>query len=146
MWKIYISTKYCMEYIKGSRAEWCTSSMMYSRDTLFWLGTLDMYQPNIVWNIYINQILYGIYVSTKYCMEYMYQPNIVWNIFINQILCGIYISTKYCTEYMYQPKFEGSQPEWCISSIIYSTLEILYGIYIMYLVATEHSQLRTLLG
>ena len=27
--------------IKGSRPEWCISSMIYSRDTPFWLETLD---------------------------------------------------------------------------------------------------------
>ena len=29
-------------YIEGSRPEWCISSMIYSRDTPFWSGTLDM--------------------------------------------------------------------------------------------------------
>ena len=28
--------------IEGSRPEWCISSMIYSRDTPFWSGTLDM--------------------------------------------------------------------------------------------------------
>ena len=31
-----------MHYFEGSRPEWCISSMIYSRDTLFWSGTLDM--------------------------------------------------------------------------------------------------------
>ena len=30
-------------YIKGSRPEWCNSSMIYSSDTPFWLETLDVY-------------------------------------------------------------------------------------------------------
>ena len=29
-------------YIEGSRPEWCISSMIYSRDTPFWSGTLDI--------------------------------------------------------------------------------------------------------
>ena len=29
-------------HIKGSQPEWCISSMIYSRDTPFWSGTLDM--------------------------------------------------------------------------------------------------------
>ena len=29
-------------YIEGSRPECCISSMIYSRDTLLWSGTLDM--------------------------------------------------------------------------------------------------------
>ena len=28
--------------IEGSRPEWCVSSMIYSRDTPFWLGTLNI--------------------------------------------------------------------------------------------------------
>ena len=34
--KIYI-------YIEGSRPEWCIPSMIYSRDTPFWLGILDIW-------------------------------------------------------------------------------------------------------
>ena len=30
--------------IEGFRSEWCISSMIYSRDTPFWLGTLDIIQ------------------------------------------------------------------------------------------------------
>ena len=30
------------EYFKGSRPEWCISSMIYSRDTPFWPETLDL--------------------------------------------------------------------------------------------------------
>ena len=29
-------------YIEGSRPEWCISNMIYSRDTPFWLETLDI--------------------------------------------------------------------------------------------------------
>ena len=35
-----------IEYIEGSRPEWCISSMMCTRDTPFWSGTLDMYPYN----------------------------------------------------------------------------------------------------
>ena len=31
-----------LTYIKGSRPEWCISSLIYSKDTPFWLETLDM--------------------------------------------------------------------------------------------------------
>ena len=30
-------------HIEGSRPEWCISSMIYSRDTPFWSGTLDIH-------------------------------------------------------------------------------------------------------
>ena len=30
-------------YIEGSRPEWCISGMIYSRNTPFWSGILDMY-------------------------------------------------------------------------------------------------------
>ena len=30
-------------YIEGFRPEWCISSMIYSRDTPFWSGTLDIF-------------------------------------------------------------------------------------------------------
>ena len=33
------------QYIEGSRPEWCVSSMVYSRNTPFWSGTLDMQVP-----------------------------------------------------------------------------------------------------
>ena len=33
----------CMLYFEGSRPEWCISSMIYSRDTPFWSGTLDLF-------------------------------------------------------------------------------------------------------
>ena len=32
-------------YFEGSRPEWCISSMIYSRDTPFWLETLDLHCP-----------------------------------------------------------------------------------------------------
>ena len=32
-----------MVYIEGSWPEWCISNMIYSRDTPFWSGTLDIY-------------------------------------------------------------------------------------------------------
>ena len=31
-----------VSYIECSRPEWCVSSMIYSRDTPFWLETLDI--------------------------------------------------------------------------------------------------------
>ena len=35
--------------IEGSLPEWCTSSMIYSRDTPFWSGTLEVYNEQTVW-------------------------------------------------------------------------------------------------
>ena len=32
--------------IEGSRPEWCISSMIYSRDTPFWSGTLNIVVDN----------------------------------------------------------------------------------------------------
>ena len=43
---IYICTTPCQPkqyYIEGSGPEWCISSMLCSRDTPFWLGTLDIF-------------------------------------------------------------------------------------------------------
>ena len=38
----------CMRtHIKGSGPEWCISSMIYSGDTPFWFGTLDMHMPHM---------------------------------------------------------------------------------------------------
>ena len=34
-------------HIEGSRPEWCISSMIYSRDTPFWSGTLDILNTNL---------------------------------------------------------------------------------------------------
>ena len=33
---------YLLPKFEGSRPEWCISSMIYSRDTLFWSGTLEI--------------------------------------------------------------------------------------------------------
>ena len=40
-WKLLSSLLVLLAF-KGSRPEWCISSMIYSRDTPFWLGTVDI--------------------------------------------------------------------------------------------------------
>ena len=43
-------------HIKGSRPEWCISSMIYSRDTPFWSETLDM---RCAWiDVYLYMCMY----------------------------------------------------------------------------------------
>ena len=44
---------------RGFRPEWCISSMIYSRDTLFWLGTFDFLYKRWFWGnneIAVNEI------------------------------------------------------------------------------------------
>ena len=41
-WGLPTRMVYLYNYIEGSRPEWCISSMIYSRDTPFWSGTLDI--------------------------------------------------------------------------------------------------------
>ena len=41
-WLVRLWVPVCL-HIEGSRPEWCSSSMIYSRDTPFWSGTLDMH-------------------------------------------------------------------------------------------------------
>ena len=41
-------------YFEGSRPEWCISSMIYGRDTPFWLDTLEYFPPNDLYCCFVG--------------------------------------------------------------------------------------------
>ena len=50
---IKVAEQLCLEQIKGSRPEWCISSMIYSRDTPFWSEKVEIHSRLSAKNISI---------------------------------------------------------------------------------------------
>ena len=54
---------------EGSRPEWCISSMIYSRDTPFWLGTLgNMFLPQMVFHSWFFSLSFSLSLPLWYTL------------------------------------------------------------------------------